>query len=221
MPALHVRVLVIGGHESRIGIDRVVGTWIGKAGRKALLCGKEARRGGCLVDQPEDHLRRVDGQQIGGARAVEVGVTDAVSAADYRFRDGFIREAHAGAEVGVIGIHQRPVVERPAPRGEHLAGRGVEIGKTIIGVPLRAAKFVAQSEIERELGGDAKIVLDVPKVHVLTQVGDEECRKLVLRTQTEDKIGQGVAAEVTGVRVTAVQRVDVRRKGPRMSGLSA
>ena len=61
-----------------------------------------------------------------------------------------------GAEVVLVGVDQRAVVDRSVLRLQQRARRRIEVGQLVVGVPLRRRELVAQAEVERSAVDDAR-----------------------------------------------------------------
>ena len=84
-------------------------------------------RGVALVDGGDHHLRSIDAQQIGRANTVLMNVADAKAASNNRLRSCAVGEAQPWREVILVGIHQRPVIDRSILRLDDGVCRGIEV----------------------------------------------------------------------------------------------
>ena len=75
---------------------------------------------------------------------------------------------------------------------------GVEIGPVIVAFLEGRRKLPTQAEVHRELRSDAVIVLNVQRMDVLAQIGDEVVAEVDGARQAEDEIGEIVAGGVAG-----------------------
>ena len=106
---------------------------------------------------------------------------------------------------------------------------GLKFDQLIVALPDRRREFPAQAEVQGQLRSYAPVVLHVERVDVLPQVGDQVVAQRDGAGQAEIEVGQivsvaslvasvagraaalrrGRLAELPGVGVRAVQRVDV------------
>ncbi len=153
---------------------------------------------------------------------------------DYSAGCDAVGEAEARAEVLIVGMDERAVVETTAGRLDQCVGGGIEVRPVVIALPEGRCEFPSQAEVQCQLGRDAVIVLKIKRVHVLAQITDELVAELDGAGKPEDEVGQvvtgGVArdfaaggltelgasrlAELPRVRVRAVERVHVQHFGP-------
>ena len=152
-PRRHPGVQLKGGRDAA--------ALIAAAGRRA------EEREAIEMRRPAGHLER--------------RITDADAAADHQLAgripgeakaraESFVPAGRAGAvQVSVRDCRFRRTAMRPNARSRRDWGGGAEVGALIAGNRGGRIEFVAQADIERQLGSDSPIVLDEISVVVVAQ----------------------------------------------------
>src|SRR5262249_33029304 len=124
-------------------------------------------------------------------------------------------EAKPRSKIVAVGVNERLLRQISALRRDERAGLEIKVRPFPVSFPRRCRKLVSQTQIQREAPADLPIILREQKVHVLINVEGRVRILLVLRGETEQQIGDGIApviidsGEAPGIIEITDQRADV------------